>query len=75
MPPNRNGAPERIRTSDQQLRRLLLYPLSYRGQQVKIVPCDHHSVSTATSGGQNNREGGPVVPTPLVTKIGVVASG
>ena len=32
-------------------------------------------VRTATCGGQRNLDGGPVVPTPRLTNIGVEASG
>ena len=33
-----DGAPGRIRTCDQEIRRLLLYPLSYGGAQLSTIP-------------------------------------
>ena len=37
----RGGALERIRTFDPQLRKLVLYPLSYERAQTKMVPDGH----------------------------------
>lgn len=39
-----SGAPERIRTFDPQLRKLVLYPLSYERARKQMVPDDGHGL-------------------------------